>query len=67
MDDPFKTRLRFYNDGFRQNSDSTCGPASVIFSALSLGLEKKQESAWRKTKFKPWIPVDNFLQRGMAT
>lgn len=57
---------KLYQDGSRQTQDSTCGPASVILACLSLGLEKKEESDWRKPELKTWMPVDDFLQRGMA-
>ncbi|MBA2650908.1 MAG: hypothetical protein H0U73_01360 [Tatlockia sp.] len=55
-----------YNSGFRQLSDATCGPASIILAAMGLGLGLKQESEWRDPRFQPWVPVNDFLSRGMA-
>jgi hypothetical protein len=66
MSSVFTKMLKLYLAGFRQTNDATCGPASVILAADSLGLEIKQESEWRNSEFKPWMPVEQFLERGMA-
>ena len=66
MTSPFNKMLKIYLNGFRQTTDATCGPASVILATLGLGLDTKQESEWRNTQFKPWMPVEHFLDRGMA-
>lgn len=57
---------KLYAKGFRQSADATCGPASVILATQSLGLKEKQEAAWRSPKFSRWLPVHQFLERGMA-
>ena len=66
MSDPYKTMADLYQEGFRQKSDATCGPSSVILAALSLGLELKQESEWQNNAFKAWMPVEKFSERGLA-
>ncbi|CDZ76433.1 Phytochelatin synthase [Legionella massiliensis] len=58
--------LDIYKKGFRQQHEATCGPASIILSATGLGLEKKEESEWIDKRFKRWLPVHEFLDRGMA-
>jgi len=61
-----KRMLKYYSDGFRQTTPTTCGPASVILSAFSLGLDAKEEFEWQAEKFAPWMPVKDFPVRGMA-
>ena len=55
-----------YNAGFRQSCDATCGPASMILVAKGFDLETKEESAWQNSLFQRWLPVNEFLTRGMA-
>ena len=66
MHNPFHKILQIYNTGFRQTTDATCGPASMSIAAAGFGLELKQESEWRNNAFSKWVPVDQFLDRGMA-
>ncbi|MDP1603961.1 MAG: phytochelatin synthase family protein [Legionella sp.] len=66
MSTPFNKMLKLYLAGFRQTTEATCGPASVILATQSLGLDIKQECEWRNSEFKPWMPVDQFMERGMA-
>ena len=58
--------LKLYQASFRQSCDATCGPASIILATASLGLEQKQESEWVSSGFARWMPVNQFLERGMA-
>ncbi len=58
--------IQQYKEGFRQEHEATCGPASIILAALGLGLDKKQESEWISTRFSEFMPVHQFLDRGMA-
>lgn len=62
----FEKILKKYNEGFRQQHLATCGPASVILAAYALGLEMKKEEAWQNPQFNQWVPIDQFLIRGMA-
>lgn len=62
----FNTILQSYYAGFRQACDATCGPASIILAAKGLGLEEKQEAEWSCATLAHWMPVDQFLVRGMA-
>ena len=63
---PFHRILQLYNDGFRQTHDATCGPASIALASIGLGLKIKQESEWINRDHARWMPVDQFLERGMA-
>jgi hypothetical protein len=58
--------LALYHTGFRQGSDATCGPASIILASYGLGLDIQPETAWRDNRFSQWMPVDQFLIRGMG-
>lgn len=62
----FHKILHVYNTGFRQSTDATCGPASVALATVGLGFRLKKESEWRNNTFLQWMPVDQFLDRGMA-
>lgn len=66
MYNPFHKILQIYNAGFRQSTDATCGPTSMALATMGLGLELKQESEWINSSFSQWMPVDQFLERGMA-
>lgn len=58
--------IELYKAGFRQEHEATCGPASIILATIGLGFERKQESEWTNTSYSPWMPVHQFLERGMA-
>lgn len=62
----FKKMLQFYKTGFRQDHEATCGPTSMILATLGFGFEKKQASEWINPRFSSWMPVEQFLERGMA-
>lgn len=62
----FSTINTIYLKGFRQSSDATCGPASVILSSCGFGLAQEKESLWRDDFFAAWMPVQDFPVRGMA-
>lgn len=66
MNKSFEKILQHYQAGFRQNSEATCGPASVILSAIGLGLELKQECDWSNERFAVFMPIDQFPKRGMG-
>lgn len=66
MNNTFDKILKIYDAGFRQQHESTCGPASIILSAIELGFDAKDEEQWRDDSFARWMPVDDFLTRGMA-
>ncbi len=66
MNNPFHKILQIYNAGFRQSTDATCGPASIALATMGFGLPLKQESEWINNNFSEWMPVDQFLARGMA-
>ena len=63
---PYQKMLKLYNNGFRQTTPATCGPASVILVAQGLGLEATPESLWHDHRFAKWLPVDKFPERGIA-
>lgn len=58
--------FKLYEEGFRQQHGSTCGPASVILAATALGVEPKTEMAWRANTYAKWFPINEFLDRGMS-
>lgn len=58
--------MHLYEKGFRQKHHAMCGPASIILATQSLGLDAKEESEWTSQKYSAWMPVDDFLVRGMA-
>lgn len=58
--------LKRYHQGFRQVTDATCGPASVILAAMALGLNEHPESNWYDPRFATWLPVSTFSERGIA-
>ena len=62
----FNKMIQLYKAGFRQEHEATCGPASIILATLGLGLEQKHESEWISTRFSRFMPVHQFLERGMA-
>jgi hypothetical protein len=66
MDNLFSRLEQAYRDGFRQSSDTTCGPASVILAAHGLGLKSEKEHRWSAQELGKWVPVTNFLLRGMS-
>ena len=62
----FEKILELYHTGFRQDSDATCGPASVILASQGLGIDMKSETEWLDKRLAQWMPVDQFPIRGMA-
>ncbi len=63
---PAHIMLEHYLEGFRQSTDTSCGPASVILAAIGLGLDYCQENCWQAECFAQWLPVHDFHKRGMA-
>lgn len=66
MKHSFDKMLELYHTGFRQGSDATCGPASIMLATQGLGLDIKAEAEWLNDRLAQWMPVDQFLVRGMA-
>jgi hypothetical protein len=66
MNPIFKQISELYQAGFRQQSEATCGPASIILASQGLGLCMHSESQWIDERFAKWVPVEKFLIRGMA-
>ncbi|HLD98884.1 MAG TPA: phytochelatin synthase family protein [Bdellovibrionota bacterium] len=62
----FQRILKRYESGFRQATECSCGPASLVLIADALGLPAKEESACYDPKFGKWLRVDEFENRGMA-
>ncbi|MBA3535002.1 MAG: hypothetical protein H0T84_00060 [Tatlockia sp.] len=66
MDNLFFRLEQVYRDGFRQSSNTTCGPASVILATRGLGFKSEKESRWSEEGLRRWLPITDFLMRGMA-
>jgi hypothetical protein len=62
----FNKIVELYNIGFRQSSDATCGPASIILASHGLEFDLKSEAEWLDNCLAKWMPVDQFPIRGMA-
>ena len=58
--------LERYERGFRQATECSCGPASLILVSEALGLPAKEESACYDPNFGKWLRVAEFGTRGMA-
>lgn len=61
-----KTILKLHKKGYRQGSSVTCGPASMIIAGTELGFEMISEAEWSNARFENWVPINQFLSRGMA-
>lgn len=66
MDNLFSRLEQAYREGFRQSSNTTCGPASVILASRGLGFKPENESRWSEEKLSRWLPITEFSIRGMA-
>lgn len=62
----FEKILELYHTGFRQKSDATCGPASIILASMGLGFDIKSEVEWLDNRLAQWMPINQFPIRGMA-
>lgn len=66
MKHPFEIIMSKHQQGFRQQHECLCGPASLSLVSEAMGLGTISEETWVSPKWKKWMPCEDFLVRGLA-